>query len=64
MTVAVSVTSGVVAVTSAFPSLSLYAVEMAIGLIVVLAANLRGTKWSAPEVRVGVIRRRPTSCSG
>ena len=47
MTVAVSVTSGVVAVTSAFPALSPYAVEMAIGLIIVLAlANLRGTKES------------------
>ncbi len=47
MTVAVSVTSGVVAVTSAFPALSPYAVWMATGLIVVLAlANLRGTKES------------------
>ena len=47
MTVAVSVTSGVVAVTSAFPTLSPYAVEMAIALILVLAlANLRGTKES------------------
>ena len=47
MTVAVSVTSGVVAVTSAFPALSPYAVPMAIGLIVMLAlANLRGTKES------------------
>jgi amino acid transporter len=47
MTVAVSVTSGVVAVTSAFPSLSPYAVPMAIGLILALAvANLRGTKES------------------
>jgi amino acid transporter len=47
MTVAVSVTSGVVAVTSAFPVLSPHAVAIAIGLIVVLAlANLRGTKES------------------
>ena len=47
MTVAVSVTSGVVAVTSAVPGLSPYAVWMAIGLIVILAlANLRGTKES------------------
>ncbi len=47
MTVAVSVTSGVVAVTSAFPELSPYATQMGIGLIAVLAlANLRGTKES------------------
>ena len=47
MTVAVSVTSGVVAVTSAFPALSPYAIWMAIGLIAVLAlGNLRGTKES------------------
>ena len=47
MTVAVSVTSGVVAVTSAFPTLSPYATPMAVGLIAVLAlANLRGTKES------------------
>src|SRR6476469_3462596 len=47
MTVAVSVTSGVVAVTSAFPALSPYAAEIAIGLIIALApANLRGTKES------------------
>jgi benzoylformate decarboxylase len=25
---------------------------------------LGDAKWSAPEVRVGVIRRRPTPCSG
>ena len=47
MTVAVSVTSGVVAVTSAFPTLSPYATPMAVGLIAILAlANLRGTKES------------------
>src|ERR1700750_219600 len=47
MTVAVSVTSGVVAVTSAVPALSRHAVEIAMGLIIVLAlANLRGTKES------------------
>ena len=47
MTVAVSVTSGVVAVTSAFPSLSPHAVLLAVGLIVVLTvANLRGTRES------------------
>ena len=47
MTVAVSVTSGVVAVTSAFPALSPHAVLLAVGLIVVLAvANLRGTRES------------------
>lgn len=47
MTVAVSVTSGVVAVTSAIPALSSHAVAIAIGLIVVLTlANLRGTRES------------------
>lgn len=47
MTVAVSVTSGVVAVTSAIPALSPYATVIAIGLIVVLTlANLRGTRES------------------
>jgi amino acid transporter len=47
MTVAVSVTSGVVAVTSAVPALSPHAVDLAVGLIVVLTlANLRGTKES------------------
>src|SRR5690349_21466603 len=47
MTVAVSVTSGVVAVTSAVPALSPHAVGLAVGLIVVLTvANLRGTKES------------------
>ena len=47
MTVAVSVTSGVVAVTSALPTLSPHAVAIAVGLIVVLTlANLRGTKES------------------
>ena len=47
MTVAVSVTSGVVAVTSAIPALSRHAVGLSVGLIVVLmVANLRGTKES------------------
>jgi hypothetical protein len=47
MTVAVSVTSGVVAVTSAVPDLSPHAVAIACGLIVVLTlANLRGTRES------------------
>ena len=47
MTVAVSVTSGVVAVTSAVPALSPHAVSMAVGLIIVLTlANLRGTRES------------------
>ncbi len=47
MTVAVSVTSGVVAVTSAIPALSPHAVIIAVGLILVLTvANLRGTRES------------------
>ena len=47
MTVAVSVTSGVVAVTSAIPTLSPHAVIIAVGLILVLTvANLRGTRES------------------
>ena len=47
MTVAVSVTSGVVAITSAIPSLSPHAVILAVGLIVILTvANLRGTRES------------------
>ncbi len=47
MTVAVSVTSGVVAVTSAIPTLSPHAVAIAVGLIAVLTlANLRGTRES------------------
>ncbi len=47
MTVAVSVTSGVVAITSAIPSLSPHAVIIAVGLIVLLTvANLRGTRES------------------
>jgi amino acid transporter len=47
MTVAVSVTSGVVAVTSAIPALSPYAVAMSAGVIMVLTlANLRGTRES------------------
>ena len=47
MTVAVSVASGVVAVTSAIPALSPHAVAISVGLIVVLTlANLRGTRES------------------
>jgi amino acid transporter len=47
MTVAVSVASGVVAVTSAIPALSPYAVTISVGLIAVLTlANLRGTRES------------------
>ena len=47
MTVAVSVTSGVVAVTSAIPALSPHAVILAVGLILALTvANLRGTRES------------------
>jgi amino acid transporter len=47
MTVAVSVTSGVVAVTSALPGLSAHAVSIAVGLVIVLTlANLRGTRES------------------
>jgi len=47
MTVAVSVTSGVVAVTSAIPALSPHAVIIAVGLILLLTvANLRGTRES------------------
>jgi amino acid transporter len=47
MTVAVSVTSGVVAVTSAVPALSPHAVAIAVGLVLVLTlANLRGTRES------------------
>jgi amino acid transporter len=47
MTVTVSVTSGVVAVTSAFPALSRHAVALAIVLVVVLTLmNLRGTRES------------------
>jgi amino acid transporter len=47
MTVAVSVTSGVVAVTSAVPPLSRHSVALSVGLIVLLTvANLRGTRES------------------
>jgi amino acid transporter len=47
MTVAVSVVSGVVAITSAFTSLSSYAVELAVGFVVLLAlVNLRGVRES------------------
>ncbi len=47
MTVAVSVTSGVVAVTSAIPTPSPHAVAIAVGLIAVLTlATLRGTRES------------------
>jgi amino acid transporter len=47
MTVAVSVVSGVVAVTSAVRSLEPYAVELSVGAVVVLAlVNLRGVRES------------------
>ena len=47
MTVAVSVVSGVVAITSAFTSLAPYAVHLSVGFVVVLAlVNLRGVKES------------------
>jgi len=47
MTVAVSIVSGVVAVISAFPSLSSHAVGMSVGFVVVLVlANLRGVRES------------------
>jgi amino acid transporter len=47
MTVAVSVVSGVVAITSAFTSLATYAVHLSVGFVVVLALiNLRGVKES------------------
>ena len=47
MTVAVSVVSGVVAITSALPRFAPHAVAMSVGCVVVLAlANLRGTKES------------------
>lgn len=47
MTVAVSVASGVAAITSAFPSLFHYRVIICVGVIVVVAlANLRGMKES------------------
>jgi amino acid transporter len=47
MTVAVSVVSGVVAITSALPGFAPHAVALSVGFVVVLAlANLRGTKES------------------
>jgi len=47
MTVAVSVVSGVVAITSAVPSLQRHAVALSVGFVVVLmVANLRGVKES------------------
>jgi len=47
MTVAVSVVSGVVAITSAATGLAPYAVELSVGFVVLLAVvNLRGTKES------------------
>jgi amino acid transporter len=47
MTVAVSVVSGVVAITSAFPSLHRHAVGLSVGFVVLLmVANLRGVKES------------------
>ena len=74
MTVAVSVTSGVVAVTSAFPSLSPHAVILAVGLIVradggqparhpgvragVRGAHLRLRRADPADVRLGRRSRR------
>jgi amino acid transporter len=50
MTVAVSVVSGVVAVTSAIPSLERHAVILSVGFVVVLAAaNLRASGSPAPR---------------
>ncbi len=47
MTVAVSIVSGVVAITSAFPSWQPHAVTLSVGFVVVLVlANLHGTKES------------------
>jgi amino acid transporter len=47
LTVAVSVVAGIANLTSAFPSLSPYAVEISLGVVVVLAImNLRGVKES------------------
>ena len=47
MTVAVSVVSGVVAITSAFTSLAPYAVHLSVGFVVLLALiNLRGVRES------------------
>jgi amino acid transporter len=47
MTVAVSVVSGVVAITSAFTSLAPYAVHLSVGFVVLLAViNLRGVRES------------------
>lgn len=48
MTVAVSIVSGVVAITSAFPSWQPHAVALLVGFVVVLVlANLHGTKESS-----------------
>ena len=60
MTVAVSVASGVVAVTSAFPALSPYAVAIAVGLIPVLAA---GQPARHPGIRAGPSPCPPTRSS-
>ncbi|PKQ38107.1 MAG: amino acid permease [Actinobacteria bacterium HGW-Actinobacteria-1] len=47
LTVAVSISAGTAAVTSAFPSLAHYRVEIAVGFTILLAvANLRGVKES------------------
>ena len=47
MTVAVSVVAGVVAITSAAPSLNRYAVQFSVGFVVLIAlANLRGVRES------------------
>jgi amino acid transporter len=59
MTVAVSVVSGVVAITSAVPGLAPHAVALSVGFVVVLAlANLRGLKESG---RAFACRPTPSS---
>ena len=60
MTVAVSIVSGMVAITSAFRSLQPHAVALSVGFVVVLVlANLRGTKESGRAFAVP-----PTRSSG
>jgi amino acid transporter len=53
MTVAVSVVSGVVAITSAFPELAPHAVGISVGFVVLIAVvNLRGVKESGKSFAV------------
>src|SRR5512143_3110374 len=48
LTVAVSISSGVLAITSAFPQMEIYRVEMALGfLLFITLANLRGLRESS-----------------